>query len=227
MPETPSTVVRVIDPSAGGVCNERQTPLRWKDGISGPVADSDRLDGKDASEFVQNGQGAGGDLTGSYPAPTVRPGAIGPSQVGVMPSVRVRSDTDQEIPSTTILTPVSFDRELWDTAGMADLVADDEGLTVRTSGKYLITGQISWLGGAGGGSRTALISVAGVFPPGATTTVSGVPGQSAATVVTAIAHVNAGSKIGLRAAQTSGSALRLNRFHTNGAASLAAHWIGP
>ena len=141
--------------------------------------------------------------------------------------MRVRSDTDQEIPSTTVLTPISFDREIWDTADMADLVVDDEGLTVRTTGKYLITGQISWLAGAGGGSRTALISVAGAFPPGATTTVSGVPGQSTATVVTAIAHVNAGSKIGLRVAQTSGSPLRLNRFHTNGAAWLAAHWIGP
>ena len=50
-------VVRVIDPSAGDSCNDHQTRLLWKDGISGAVADSDRLDGKDSSEFVQNGQG--------------------------------------------------------------------------------------------------------------------------------------------------------------------------
>jgi hypothetical protein len=93
--------LRVIDPSSRGACTERETSLRWKDGINGVVADSDRLDGKssedflaataaidadtldgkDAGEFVQEGDQAGGDLTGSYPAPAVAPNAITGSKV--------------------------------------------------------------------------------------------------------------------------------------------------
>jgi Phage Tail Collar Domain len=45
--------LRVIDPDAGQACHSTETQLSWKDGIHGKVAESDKLDGLDSSEFAR------------------------------------------------------------------------------------------------------------------------------------------------------------------------------
>jgi hypothetical protein len=45
--------LRVIDPEAGQACRSAETQLSWKDGITGKVADSNLLDGKDSSHFAR------------------------------------------------------------------------------------------------------------------------------------------------------------------------------
>jgi len=45
--------LRVIDPEEGQACHSTETQLEWKDGITGKVADSNKLDGKDSSKFAR------------------------------------------------------------------------------------------------------------------------------------------------------------------------------
>jgi hypothetical protein len=47
--------LRVINAQGGQRCNSKETQLAWKDGITGKVADSDKLDGKDSTEFYAAG----------------------------------------------------------------------------------------------------------------------------------------------------------------------------
>ena len=46
--------LRAID-TAGQTCSSRETQLAWKDGITGKVADSDKLDNKDSTDFYAAG----------------------------------------------------------------------------------------------------------------------------------------------------------------------------
>jgi hypothetical protein len=46
-------ILRVIDADAGQSCLAGESPLAWKDGIHGKVADSDKLDGLDSTAFVR------------------------------------------------------------------------------------------------------------------------------------------------------------------------------
>ncbi|HYH99743.1 phage tail protein, partial [Hyalangium sp.] len=45
--------LRVIDVEDGQTCRSTETQLSWKDGITGKVANSDKLDGMDSSKFAR------------------------------------------------------------------------------------------------------------------------------------------------------------------------------
>src|SRR5215210_1183647 len=45
--------LRVIDVEDGQTCHSTETQLSWKDGITGKVANSDKLDGLDSSAFAR------------------------------------------------------------------------------------------------------------------------------------------------------------------------------
>ena len=44
--------LRVINVQGGQACSAKETTITWKDGITGKVTDSDKLDGKDSSDFA-------------------------------------------------------------------------------------------------------------------------------------------------------------------------------
>jgi hypothetical protein len=51
-----SGVLRVINAQGGQSCSSsKETPITWKDGMTGKVADSDKLDGKDSTDFYAAG----------------------------------------------------------------------------------------------------------------------------------------------------------------------------
>ena len=52
-------VLKVIQ--SGQSCASKETPITWKDGITGKVADADKLDGKDSSEFADKAEVPGAD----------------------------------------------------------------------------------------------------------------------------------------------------------------------
>jgi hypothetical protein len=50
--------LRVINAEGGQTCNAKETQLSWKNGITGKVADSDKLDGQDSAAFLGANQKA-------------------------------------------------------------------------------------------------------------------------------------------------------------------------
>jgi len=72
-------VLRVIQ--SGQSCSSKETTITWKDGMTGKVADADKIDGLNSTDFVGNGTAAGGDLSGTYPNPQLGPNAVGSEKV--------------------------------------------------------------------------------------------------------------------------------------------------
>src|SRR5262245_60308838 len=101
---------------------------------------------------------AGGDLTGSYPNATVADGAItdrklalgavGPLDIGDLPTVGAYGSSDISIPANS-LQELSFDSERWDTDGLHDPNASDIGPT-PVKGIYAVSASVQWGVGAAG-----------------------------------------------------------------------------
>jgi hypothetical protein len=53
-----TAALRVINAQGGQACSAKETTITWKDGITGKVADADKLDNKDSSEFLGANQKA-------------------------------------------------------------------------------------------------------------------------------------------------------------------------
>jgi hypothetical protein len=51
--DTRTGTLRVINAEGGQRCTTKETQLAWKDGITGKVADSEKLDGRDSTDFAK------------------------------------------------------------------------------------------------------------------------------------------------------------------------------
>jgi hypothetical protein len=174
---------------------------------------------------------AGGDLTGNYPAPTIAPGAVNNSQIGLIPQARLEFVTPEPIPNNAFINlcfdVARYDNDhLWGGASACSSAASDTKLIAPVTGVYAITGGVDW---------DSSVSTAGVRyaaicknDTGCSSTplafdqvnAAGTPtGQTVSTQ----AKLNAGDFVTLNVAQTSGTTISVSGGpFTN----LSMSWIG-
>jgi hypothetical protein len=162
---------------------------------------------------------AGGALAGTFPNPQLAPGAVGPTQFGTIPAVRVGASVGQNI-SNNSPTAVTFDTEAYDTANLHS-AASPTTLVAPIAGVYSISGEVEWAANAAG-TRSLLIErgasdLAAVdqVPTGA----SLVTDQAVLTQ----ARLAAGDQITLAVSQSSGGTLQLATRQTD----FEMTWLAP
>ena len=92
---------------------------------------------------------AGGDLTGTFPNPTIGAGKVTPAKFGAIPQARVEKAAAQSIPTGPAFTGLTWATELYDTAGLFNPAAPDR-LTAPIAGVYAIEAGVRWAANATG-----------------------------------------------------------------------------
>jgi hypothetical protein len=152
---------------------------------------------------------AGGDLSGSYPNPTVS-----------VPYGRAINASAQSFPSGV---PTRANLATLVNSSGVTLDSANNQLTVTRAGEYLITGELLW-GANANGFRLLTLNTAFSGEIAADTRPA-VNGYDTLETISALAHLGAGDSVYLVGAQTIGSNLATDPFNGR-AAALGISWVG-
>lgn len=216
----------IVDESLTGVdvLNDSLTGDDILESSLGKVGDADMLDGLDSTSFLRNGSPAGGDLTGTYPNPSLADGVVTTAKFGAIPAAKVsRCCSISEVPGDGTATVLAFPFEEFDVGGIHN-AANPSRLTAPVDGVYHVTANVNWPIGGGGGSRAVELIQNGFFFRGRA--FEGNPSNSSPTtqLISVPIKLGAGDYLELEARQNSGDFLTVSTVYP---ANFSMTWVAP